>query len=92
MGYYIQVPENKGKAQQIVNLYGGRIVEQPLSFTEKKLNEAVICVIDNGMFEAAAFCYSQEELDYFINDNTGRAKTWVVMGWDTACNLTNYRV
>ena len=29
MGYYIEVPKSKGKAQQIVELYGGRIVYPP---------------------------------------------------------------
>lgn len=29
MGYYIEVPKDKGKAQQIVELYGGRIVFSP---------------------------------------------------------------
>lgn len=26
MGYYVQVPKNKGKALQIKNLYGGEII------------------------------------------------------------------
>ncbi len=90
MGYYIEVPKNKGKAQQIVELYGGRIVFIPPTFEDISPDEAIICVVDNGPFEAAAFCYNQGELLEFTSYE-GRPKTWVIMSHEKACELTGYK-
>jgi len=87
MGYYIEVPEDKNKAQQIVELYGGRIVSRPPSFEDITPNEAIICVVDNGPFEAAGFAYSQHELHVFTSVD-GRPRTWVIMDRKKACKLT----
>ena len=89
MEYYIEVPKNKGKAQQIVDLFGGRIVISPPSFEDIADSEAIICVVDNGPFEAAGFCFNQRELhDFSYYD--GRPRTWVVMDRKKACKLTGY--
>ena len=89
MGYYIQVLKNKGKAQQIVDLYGGRIALSPPSFEDIAEGEAIICVVDNGPFEAAGFCFNQRELnDFSYYDD--RPRVWVVMGRKRACELTGY--
>lgn len=90
MGYYIEVPEKKGKAQQIVELYGGRIVSSPPSFEDITPNEAIICVVDNGRFEAAGFAYNQDEL-YVFSHMDGRPRTWVIMNRRKACELTGYK-
>lgn len=90
MGYYIEVPENKGKAQQIVELYGGTIVPGPLSFEDVTPDKAIICVVDNGPFEAAAFAFNQRELHYFSSLD-GRPRTWVILDRKKACELTGYR-
>ena len=89
MGYYIQVPNNKGKAQQIVELYGGRIALSPPSFEDITPGEAIICVIDNGLFEAAGFAFDQDELIAF-SYHDGRPRDWVVMNRAKACELTGY--
>lgn len=66
MGYYIEVPENHGKAQQIVDIHGGTILERmPETFADIPEGQALICVVDNGPFEAAAFCYNEEEFAAF---------------------------
>ncbi len=89
MGYYIEVPRNKGKAQQIVELYGGQIVFRPPSFEDITPDEAIICVVDNGPFEAAAFAFNQDELHVFTHMD-GRPRTWVIMNRQKACELTGY--
>lgn len=90
MGFYIEVPENKGKAQQIVELHGGRIVHYAPTFDDIAASDAIICVIDSGPFEAAAFCYNQDELEYMRTGLRGRPATWVIMDRMKACELTGY--
>ena len=89
MGYYIEVPKSKGKAQQVVELYGGRVAPYPPSFEDITPDEAIICVVDNGPFEAAGFAYDQDELYRFTNID-GRRRTWVIMSRRKACKLTDY--
>lgn len=72
MGYYIEVPERKGKAQQIVELHGGRILQSAPAFEGAAPDEAIICVVDNGTFEAAAFCYDEREFNVFREPDTLR--------------------
>lgn len=82
MGYYIQVPQNKGKAQQLVDLYGAEILPRmPATFADIPEGKALICVVDNGPFEAAGLCYSEREFEAFDAMDKGdqRSRTWVLM-------------
>lgn len=78
MGYYIQVPEKKNKAGQLVRLYGAQIIPCPVAFEDIPGNKALICVIDNTMFEAAGHCYSQREFEAFCVPD-GRPRKWLLM-------------
>jgi len=93
MGYYIEVPNKKGKAQQIVELHGGRIVAGVPSFKDISPDEAIICVLDNGAWEAAGFAYDEKELEEFAApDFFGhqRPREWLIMSREKACELTGY--
>ena len=92
MGYYIETPGKlKGKAKAIMEEHGAhRILYAPVSLVQVGEGKAVICVVDNGMFEAAAFCYSDEELAVFAQQDE-RRKDWLIMDWAKACELTGYR-
>ena len=90
MGYYIQVPQNKNKADQIAKVYGGEVLIHTPKFEDTPPGKALICVVDNGLFEAAAFCYNGDEFSAFSDPRDGRPKTWVVMAYDKACVLTGY--
>lgn len=73
MGYYVEVPENKGKARQLAVLHGATILAQrPEAFEDVPDGQALICVVDNGPFEAAALCYSAAEFEAFARpDDVG---------------------
>lgn len=90
MGYYIEVPEKKGKAAQLVCLYGARIIGPAPVWCDIKPHEAVICVVDNGLFEAAGFAFDSQEFFYFKMPD-GRPKTWLIMDWKKACELTGFK-
>lgn len=66
MGYYVQVQKPKGKAQQLVSLHHATILPQrPEAFEDVPDDKALICVVDNGPFEAAALCYDRQQFMAF---------------------------
>jgi hypothetical protein len=73
MGYYIEVPKNLNKAQQIQELYGALEIPRPKNLSYLPADKAIICVVQNGMFDAAAYCYNDGELEAF-KEYDGRTK------------------
>ncbi|MBL1322153.1 MAG: hypothetical protein COA63_014010 [Methylophaga sp.] len=71
MGYYIN-PKDMSK-EAWLNIHGIPMMYAPVLFTDE-IHYAV-CLVDNGMFTAAAVAYSQDELETFRHDD-GRPKTW----------------
>lgn len=93
MGYYIEVPRNKGKAQQLVDLYGAQILDKKPEFNEVALDKAIICVLDNGPWEAAGYAYSERELAEFVAPDrfsAQRPRIWLIMDKKLACKLSGY--
>lgn len=92
MGYYVETGNNYGKADYIVANYGGRRVS--LNEARSAINDpnlAVISVKDNGLFEAAGFCYNQPEFDAFADPGDTRRTSWVIMDRETAKRLTGMK-
>ena len=79
MGKYIQGPTH-GKADMLIEKYGAK--EIGLTDVQAALNagDGVVCVVDNGPFEAAAYIYSQSEFVAFSQPTDFRLKTWLRMG------------
>jgi hypothetical protein len=75
MGKYINETSDgtplgaRGKVQQLLNDGAKR--------TDATWKPNLICVIDNGLFEAAAYMYSEGEFEEF-NDIDDRQKTWLI--------------
>ena len=91
MGYYIETQQAKGKAQQIVDVHGAELLQRvPLSVSDVPPDKAIICVVDNGPFEAAAFAYDDLELRHFAQPDP-RPKQWLLMDRARACELTGYK-
>ncbi len=82
MGYYINCRFNIGKAAQIVDM-GGRIVDKPSSFHAIPPGEVLICVVENGPFDAAAVCYNEREFEDFGLAEDTRPKKWVLLDKET---------
>lgn len=87
MGIYIETPMPKRKAEQIVNIYHGTTIlaHQPEKFNVPK-DKMLICVVNNGMFDAAALVYNEREYKGFTlpSDRDPRPKTWLLMDRSTA--------
>ena len=85
MGYYIQTKYNKLKAAQICAKYAGaELTKQPESFDAIPEGKALICVVDNGPFEAAGYCETQRDFDDFTDPKDPRPKNWVLMNKEDA--------
>jgi hypothetical protein len=91
MGYYIEVEQNKNKAEQIVKLFGGEIVHKP-NFDNIPADKALIVVVNNGPFEAAALAYSRAEFEEFTlpEEIDPRPRKFVLMDKTLAHKLSGY--
>ncbi len=90
MGYYIEVPQVHGKAQQIIDIHGAELLKRvPMSVRDVPEDKAIICVVDNGPFEAAAFAFDDLELREFAKPDP-RPRQWLLMDRTTACKLSGY--
>ena len=92
MGYYIEVPENHNKAQQLVGIYGAQIIPRPSKFTDIPEDKALICVVSNLNFDAAGYCFNEHEFEAFKKDVHvfQRPRTWVLMDKAKAIKLSGF--
>jgi hypothetical protein len=79
MGSYINTGTTKGKVKIICEKYGGEIIEKPFYFSDIPEDKALLCVVDNGPFEAAAYCYSESEFLAFSDPQDYRMRTWMTI-------------
>ena len=92
MGYYIEAPSNKGKAEWLCSTHEGTLLQHaPSSLRELPEGKGLVCVVDNGPFEAAGFIFSDSELRVFSSPSNYRPKKWVVMDKAKAAELSGYR-
>jgi hypothetical protein len=80
MGYYINTKPNgeplspTHKADQLLRVPGAREIMAP----QKTFTADLVCVVENGLFDAAAFCYSEKEQNEFAEFD-GRRKRWLIV-------------
>lgn len=80
MGYYIETAVPKGKTEIICKELGGiEISQDEAEFFIKEDMGAIVCVVDNGPFEAAAYCYNLDEFRVFTDKRDDRPKRWVLV-------------
>lgn len=80
MGYYVETGTAKNKAAIIEETYGAlQITQQEAEFFVNEREGAVICVVNNGPFEAAAFCHNSDEFHIFNDPQDHRPKTWLLV-------------
>ena len=79
MGKYIQTGKAKGKVLDLEREHGAKTV--PAKDVKHYFDQgyAIICVVDNSIFEAAAYCFDEDEIRDFMDQNDPRPKTWMTM-------------
>lgn len=92
MGYFIdQLPDGSvlpklGKAELLLkHVEGSKIIEKPTEFAPD-----LVCVVDNGPFEAAGYMYDPRELEYVLKslENDKRPYVWLMV--PGAAQLSGY--
>lgn len=91
MGYYInKTPKGplkpKQKAAQLIQQGYAKQIPEPACLVEQA---DVVCVVENGPFDAAAFIYSPDELEGFKCQD-GRPRTWLAMDKGMAAQMSGY--
>ena len=78
MGKYINRTSN-GIGLSVLDKVG-RLLKDGAVLAEKpvKFQENLVCVVDNGFFEAAGYCYNEREFEEFNDSSDPRMKTWLV--------------
>lgn len=80
MGYYIEAPVLHGKAQYLAQAYDAELLDAaPASYDAIPEGKGLVVVVDNGIFEAAGFCYSEDEFAEFTRPGERRPRTFVLM-------------
>lgn len=79
MGFYIETKsyQAKGKAKYLHEFEGATLLLDP-KFPENS-NTILICVVDNGPFEAAGICYNRQEFMDFNEPDDPRPKVWLTL-------------
>jgi hypothetical protein len=93
MGYYInqsskRILPGKGKADALIE-DGDAIDIDVVPTSIPTHNAAIVCVVDNGAFDAAAYAYSNDELQVFLHPDP-RPKRWLLMNKKLAEKLAGY--
>ena len=90
MGYYIEVPNKKDKAQQLVDLHGASILAKCPTFEEIPRDKVLICVVANRAFDAALLVHDRGQYDYITTIPDPREKWWLLMDKALASKLAGY--
>lgn len=64
--------------------YEARMIDAPATFGEIPEDMALICVVDNGLFEAAAYVYCEAEFEEVTSPRDTRPRQYVLMDKATA--------
>jgi hypothetical protein len=89
MGYYINQNSNGvqlpacNKADYLI-LDGAFEINKP-----KKFLPDLVCVVENGPFDAALFCYKKEEFEVAADSQDKRPKRWLI--YSKAAELSGYK-
>lgn len=90
MGYYIETKEPRGKAQQLIVAYGATEIPEPKHFSEVPAGKALVCVVANGLFDAAGYCYDASEFRDFTDPDDVRPKRWLLMDEPLVQELSHF--
>jgi hypothetical protein len=99
MGYYINFSCVDGnfkplsplnKSIDLIKCGNAEEISKPHSFQDLPINKALLCGVNNSVFESIGLVYSEEEFKSFSDKTDKREKIWLLMDKKLAHNLSNY--
>jgi hypothetical protein len=89
MGLYIEVAQNRNKAEQIKAFDPTVVLLKPGEVSWDGCPEGMlpVCVVDNFIFEAAAVAYSKQEFEKFGHPDDKRPRRWLYVPIETIRQL-----
>lgn len=93
MGFYLEPPVMRGKADWLIRNFGAREISlsEAKEIVSDSQEEAVICVVDNGPFEAAGFCYDHQEMWSFTQPDDPRPKRWLAAPREAVIEASGFK-
>jgi hypothetical protein len=88
MGYYIETKSPKNKANQLLTEFANAR-ETVVPALDTKGRNVLVCVVQNGPFDAAAVVYNEREFAAFNNPSDYRPKTWITLPLDDLYDLVS---
>lgn len=86
MGYYIETPMNLNKAAQM-EVVGAVAIDKPNSLADIPEDHTLLCVVQNGLFDAVGICFDDQEFEDFGEPFDPRPKTWMTINSAAARDL-----
>lgn len=78
MGYYIETPSHHHKADWIKKHFNlQELTEAPAVLPERPM--LLVCVVENGPFDAAAVAFDEKDLWRFTRPTDDRPKRWLLI-------------
>lgn len=77
MGYYIN-QNSKGEALDPQEK-AKQLIADGAEVTDATFKENLVCVVKNGMFDAAGYCFNEQEMKAFQDPSDYRPKTWLIV-------------
>ena len=77
MGKYIN-EDSKGNALPVIGKVAALIADGAKLVEENCFQPGLVCVVENGFFDAAGYCFSESEYKAFNQPTDYRPKTWLV--------------
>lgn len=87
MGCYIETPQSRGRARYLIEHEGAREVTE---HDRPGADELLVCVVENGPFDAAGIAYSENERLVFAHPD-GRPRTWLLIDRERGMALCKAR-
>lgn len=92
MGYYLQGPDPKADHLLATYPYFQEVTLSEAAGDVMDEDRAVVVVVQNGMFDAAAFAFSEGEFEEFTRDDDPRPRRFLTGPRDLVEVLSRYRV
>ncbi len=89
MGRYIEVEGHQSKVQQLIRLHDATPLAGPPDWDKIPADMALVCVVENPTFDAAAYCHTEDELEAFkATPSDRRPRTWLLMDKELVESMT----